>query len=176
MAQAGHTGYGRTGGRNLSPDAWHDRLAQEVATRSGLEILRLPNYPDSSEWREVASAAGADIGVRTSIRAEIGGWNIEIRMAGVRQSRFLPVIHGKAPSTRLEEFNIPRANREASFEPPPGLRTGVPTSPLDGPILDILSRRWRWSDVQVLLDDRIEAWRAVVNGLQPERVVDLSTI
>ncbi|MDZ4804418.1 MAG: hypothetical protein SGI90_06125 [Candidatus Eisenbacteria bacterium] len=156
--------------------AWHDRLASFAAARPGFEIVRLPNYPDSAEWREVARAAGADASVQTDIRIDANGWNVELRMASVRRGHSLGTIRGHAPAQRLGVIDAARATEQASHEPPPGLRTGLATSALDGPVLDIMSRRWLWSDAQVIFDDRIEAWSVTPDGLSPGSVIDLSTI
>jgi len=156
--------------------AWMERLAVRAAGSPGFEIIHLPAYPDSLEYRDVARTAGADMAVQTSIRVDADGWHVTLLLASVRRFEALEPIFGHAMHSQ------PAADRTANLagwdmiEPPPGLRNGLISGAIRGPVLDITSRRWIWSDVQVILDDRIQDWTVRPEGLSPGSVLDLASI
>ncbi len=156
--------------------AWMERLAAHAAGVPGFEIIPLPAYPDSSEQRDAASAAGAEMLIQTSILFDSNHWDVAIQVSGVRKRTSMETIFGHAMAGAPGVTEAAQVAEWSMVEPPPGLRNGSVTSAINGPILDIMSRRWMWSDVQVILDNRIEAWRATPEGLSPGPVIDLTSI
>lgn len=156
--------------------AWQERLATHAAGNPGFEIIRMPAYPDSLEYRDVARTAGADMAVRTAIQVGADGWRVAIHLGRVRKFEPLEPIFGHAPTTAPAADEATSLGEWDMIVPPPGLQNGLLSVAIRGPVLDIMSRRWLWSDVQVILDDRIQAWTVGPDGLSPGSVVDLASI
>jgi hypothetical protein len=153
-------------------DAWLARLAERLGERAALGAVTMPDLPDTSEWREVALGAGAEAGVHLTLSESDGQWTATASVGSLRRARDFGTARTtlRAPA----EPTARPASAALPIEPPPGLVAATSVSLLDGAALDIVTRRWIWSDVLVILDDRIDAWRVGDGAPRVVRTTDLT--
>jgi hypothetical protein len=160
------------GARTAETD-WFESLAAAIAARTGLQVVAMPDYPDTAEWREAALAAGADAGIRITLALDDGRAVATAMPTGLRRGRDFGRLAASVPARPATA--IARMSPAERIPAPPGLLPAAATAPIDGAILDLVPRRWLWSDVLAISDDRIEAWN-VAGDPRPVARTDLSAI
>lgn len=155
--------------------ALRDAIATELRARA-FRIVELPRAPFDDDLRAVARDAGAPWAL--VFRAD------SVTVGTARLS--LALVETRRGSDRARNSWRPSLDRAAAewltaapldpLDPIPGTRPAFRAGPIDGLVLDLFVRRWSWSDVHAIFDDRIETWRVGGDSLATLAVRDIATL
>jgi hypothetical protein len=153
--------------------AEHGRLAEqfrrslERALREGHGWTVLPLAAHSDRQRERQSAATAGLDVVLGARFDPGASGLVVRadLFAARRDEVYSEI-ALPPSDHPEVAAALRAGADSPRRPLPGTHLAWSVTGIPGAVLELFVRRWIWSDVYAVFDDRIEQWGLSPRGLR----------
>lgn len=164
-----------TPGRGRLDEAFLDALGAALRLHHGWLVEPVAAHGDRTAERGVGTRAGLDLLLEARLDEAGDALAARGRLFAARRDEAYPEV--RTPPSRDPALRAAASDSaDSPRRPLPGTRFAWSVPGRPGALLDLFVRRWLWSDVYAVFDDRIEQWTLSPRGLQEVRRHDLGDL